>query len=88
MKLVVLQKTCDYLSTKITDDHQVCSTAAQVTALHRVLSLLFIQLLVAVAQALGVYYNSTGNSTCLNMSQDATSSLGERGWDFQVNVCN
>lgn len=87
MKLVVLQKTCDYLSTKITDDHQVCRTAALVIAFYCVLSLsLYIQLLVAVAQALGVYYNSTGNSTCLNMSQDATSSLGERGWDFQVNV--
>lgn len=85
MRLVVLQKTCDYLSTKITDDHQVCSTAALVIALYTVCSL-YIQLLIALAQALGVYYNFTGSSTCLNISQDATSRLGERGWYFQVNV--
>ena len=43
-----------------------------------------LQLLQALARSLGVYYNSSGSSVCLNISEDATSSLGERGWDFQV----
>jgi lysosomal Pro-X carboxypeptidase len=58
-----INRTCGFLSTRITDDHQ---------------------LLVALAQSLGVYYNSSGSAICLNMSDDATSSLGARGWDFQA----
>jgi lysosomal Pro-X carboxypeptidase len=42
------------------------------------------ELLTALALSLQVYYNSTGSAACFNTSQDATSSLGERGWDFQV----
>jgi lysosomal Pro-X carboxypeptidase len=58
-----LQKTCEALATKITEDQE---------------------LLTALALSLQVYYNSTGSAECFNTSQDATSSLGERGWDFQA----
>jgi hypothetical protein len=43
-----------------------------------------VQLLQAVAKALGVYYNHSGQAKCYNLSQDATNSLGDKGWGFQV----
>jgi lysosomal Pro-X carboxypeptidase len=58
-----INKTCEALATKITEDQE---------------------LLTALALSLQVYYNSTGSAECFNTSQDATSSLGERGWDFQA----
>ena len=44
----------------------------------------FPQLLEAIADSLGVYYNSTGQSKCYNLEQDATANLGDQGWSFQV----
>lgn len=44
----------------------------------------FLQLLEAIADSLGVYYNSTGQSKCYNLEQDATANLGDQGWSFQV----
>ena len=41
-------------------------------------------LMAAVADAAGVYYNSTGKAKCFNISQQAVSSLGDEGWYFQV----
>lgn len=43
-----------------------------------------IELLGAIADAVGVYYNSTGKTKCFNTSQQAVSSLGDKGWYFQV----
>ena len=42
------------------------------------------QLLHGVSQAVKVYYNYTGESSCLNTSQTATGSLGTLGWFYQV----
>ncbi|XP_072170776.1 lysosomal Pro-X carboxypeptidase-like [Diadema setosum] len=41
------------------------------------------QLLEELHQGLNVYYNYTGNTPCLNLSQDATGSLEDLGWGFQ-----
>ena len=41
-------------------------------------------LLASLAQAIGVYYNYTGQIKCFNISQQAVTSLGDEGWDFQV----
>lgn len=35
------------------------------------------------AQALAPYYNGTGAVSCYNISSDATSDLGESGWNYQ-----
>ncbi|EDO36007.1 predicted protein, partial [Nematostella vectensis] len=43
-----------------------------------------VALLKAVAGAVGVYYNSSGQAKCFNLSQQAVSSLGDKGWDFQA----
>ncbi|XP_061538608.1 lysosomal Pro-X carboxypeptidase [Phycodurus eques] len=42
------------------------------------------QLLHGVSQGAKVYYNYTGSSSCLNISETATSSLGIFGWDYQA----
>lgn len=42
------------------------------------------QLLHGVSQAAKVYYNYTGSSSCLNISQTATASLGILGWYYQA----
>ena len=45
-----------------------------------------IQLLQLVASALGVYYNSTGQSKCFDAGLSADPDLGEQGWDYQARV--
>ena len=45
------------------------------------------KLLEAIAQAVGVYYNSSGQAKCFNTSQQAVSFLGDEGWYFQVSNC-
>ncbi|XP_030009006.1 lysosomal Pro-X carboxypeptidase [Sphaeramia orbicularis] len=42
------------------------------------------QLLHGVSQAAKVYYNYTGSTSCLNISQTATGSLGALGWFYQA----
>ncbi|CAK6957948.1 lysosomal Pro-X carboxypeptidase [Scomber scombrus] len=42
------------------------------------------QLLHGVSQAAKVYYNYTGSSSCLNISQTATGNLGFLGWFYQA----
>lgn len=42
------------------------------------------QLLQGVSQAAKVYYNYTGTSSCLNISQTATGNLGYLGWFYQA----
>ncbi|KAM7398998.1 hypothetical protein PAMP_018293 [Pampus punctatissimus] len=42
------------------------------------------QLLHGVSQAAKVYYNYTGSSSCLNISQTATGNLGILGWTYQA----
>lgn len=42
------------------------------------------ELLNSIFHAANVYYNYTGQSPCLNISQTATGSLGETGWDYQA----
>jgi len=37
----------------------------------------------SIANALGVYYNYTGNQPCFNLSEGASGSLGMQAWDFQ-----
>ena len=34
--------------------------------------------------AANVYANFTGQTECLDISQQATGNLGDQGWDFQV----
>lgn len=41
------------------------------------------KLLQVVSQALGVYYNNSGQAKCFNTSQQAVSALGDEGWYFQ-----
>ncbi|XP_020373927.2 lysosomal Pro-X carboxypeptidase isoform X2 [Rhincodon typus] len=41
-------------------------------------------LLQNIFKAVNIYYNYTGNVACLNISQTATSSLDDRGWDYQT----
>ncbi|KAH3842718.1 hypothetical protein DPMN_116222 [Dreissena polymorpha] len=36
-----------------------------------------------VADAANIYFNYTGDSTCLNTSQQATGNLGDLGWGYQ-----
>ena len=42
------------------------------------------QLLTALYQGVSVYFNYTGQAKCLNINQQADSSLGDEGWDYQV----
>ncbi|KAL0972661.1 hypothetical protein UPYG_G00192550 [Umbra pygmaea] len=42
------------------------------------------QLLVGISEAVGVYYNYTGNTPCLNTSSTATGNLGFIGWYYQA----
>lgn len=46
-----------------------------------------VQVIDAVAAGVGVYYNSSGQAKCLNISQSATSKLGSAGWAYQVLAC-
>ncbi|KAJ1119954.1 hypothetical protein NDU88_008137 [Pleurodeles waltl] len=41
-------------------------------------------LLQNIFQAINVYYNYSGNTQCLNISQAATASLGDKGWSYQA----
>ena len=81
------QKVCTHLDTAFPGDEEVgCGREV----LHWLLSNTYcavplpLQLLQALAAAALVYYNYTGSVSCLNISVDATGSLGERGWDFQA----
>ncbi|KAL3879039.1 hypothetical protein ACJMK2_031353 [Sinanodonta woodiana] len=40
-------------------------------------------LLPDIFAAISVYYNYTGQATCLDINQQGTSSLGDMGWDYQ-----
>ena len=51
---------------------------------HKPNEMLSPQLLTAIAAASSVYYNYTGQSKCLDVSQAAVSSLGQTAWNFQV----
>lgn len=44
------------------------------------------QLLQNIFQALNVYYNYSGQASCLNISETTTSNLGTQGWSYQVSV--
>jgi hypothetical protein len=44
------------------------------------------QLLSALSEAVNIYFNYTGTAQCLNISQQATSDLGDLGWDYQVGL--
>ena len=84
----VPQETCKYLATDLEDEHQVGFASHIITVLytfHGYLppTLAHIQLLQALASALGVYYNSSGQVQCLNTSITANF-IGQRGWNFQV----
>ena len=35
-------------------------------------------------EGINIYFNYTGTTKCLNISQQATSDLGDLGWDYQV----
>ena len=37
-----------------------------------------------LADAVAVWFNYTGAAKCLNLSEQATSSLDANGWDYQV----
>ena len=41
-------------------------------------------LLRALYKGLNVYFNYTGTASCLDISSEATSALGDMGWDYQV----
>jgi lysosomal Pro-X carboxypeptidase len=41
-------------------------------------------LLHGIYQAVNLYYNYTGKTSCLNLSSKATPDLGTMGWDYQV----
>ena len=44
------------------------------------------QLLSDLSDAINIYFNYTGQATCLNTTQQATSDLGDLGWDYQVSI--
>lgn len=46
------------------------------------------KLLAAISEAVGVYYNSTGKAKCFDTGHQAVSSLGDKGWNFQVRLNN
>ncbi|XP_068120862.1 lysosomal Pro-X carboxypeptidase [Hyperolius riggenbachi] len=41
-------------------------------------------LLQNIFEAINVYYNYTGDTSCLNISQNAVGSLGDLGWSYQA----
>lgn len=41
------------------------------------------QLLTALAAAVQVYSNTSGNTSCLNVTQEGPEDLGLNGWDYQ-----
>ena len=41
-------------------------------------------LLKAIFDAVSVYHNFTGSSTCFDIEHQATKDLGDEGWNFQV----
>ncbi|KAK7503717.1 hypothetical protein BaRGS_00004840 [Batillaria attramentaria] len=41
-------------------------------------------LMVALAKSVKMYFNYTGQATCLNISQQATGNLGDKGWGYQA----
>ncbi|ESO99078.1 hypothetical protein LOTGIDRAFT_207842 [Lottia gigantea] len=41
------------------------------------------ELIEGVAKSIKFYFNSTGNTQCLNITQQATGNLGTGGWDYQ-----
>jgi len=41
-------------------------------------------LLKSLFKAVTVYFNYTGSAKCLDVGTEASTSLGDRGWDFQV----
>jgi len=43
-----------------------------------------VQLLHAIKDAVGVYYNYTGDTKCFSLDENVTPSLGDKGWDFQA----
>lgn len=44
------------------------------------------QLLTSLAEAANIYFNYTGESDCLNTSQQATVNLGDLGWSYQAGL--
>ena len=48
------------------------------------LNVYLLQLLEILAIAVQIYYNYTGQSSCLDVKKDSTDTMGEIGWDFQV----
>lgn len=42
------------------------------------------ELLQHISEGVNIYFNYTGTAKCLNISQQATSDLGDLGWDYQV----
>jgi lysosomal Pro-X carboxypeptidase len=43
-------------------------------------------LLKSLFKAISIYFNYTGSAKCLNIETEGSSSLGELGWDFQVEI--
>lgn len=43
-----------------------------------------LELIRALRDAVNVYYNYTGTTSCFNTSQEAVASLGDLGWSFQA----
>lgn len=43
-----------------------------------------VDLITNIVGAANAYFNYTGASTCLNIDQQASGSLGDQGWDFQA----
>jgi hypothetical protein len=41
-------------------------------------------LLKSLFKAITVYFNYTGSTRCLNIETEASTNLGDLGWDFQV----
>ncbi|KAK7097322.1 lysosomal Pro-X carboxypeptidase-like isoform X1 [Littorina saxatilis] len=41
-------------------------------------------LIAAVAEGVKMYFNYTGQASCINMSEEATGNLGDQGWGYQA----
>lgn len=82
------KKTCQFLSKQFSSDKEVSIIMYREVCMYMIRDAFSAcgtwQLLGAIASALGVYYNSTGQSKCYSLEQAATSNLGDRGWSFQV----
>ena len=61
-----------------------CILLQQVACSHLHDELTGSRLIDGLYHAVNVYFNSTGGTKCLNTSQEATGSLGDAGWDYQV----